>query len=105
MTDPVESAVDMRPVVTAEVRPDEVKMVVETVDTATLPKTVKGVVAHCTKLNVRSEPSITAEVVCVLDARSEVKIDVSKSTSEWLSVCTASGAEGYCMREFVDARL
>ena len=83
----------------------EVKMVVETVDTVPLPKTVEGVVANCAKLNVRAEPDAYADVVYVLDVMSEIAIDVSKSTNEWFKVCTASGVEGYCMRKFVDARL
>lgn len=85
--------------------PSEVKMVVETVDTMPLPKTVEGVVVNCAKLNVRTEPSVDADVVYVLDVMSEIKIDVSKSNNEWLKVCTASGVEGYCMRKFVDAHL
>ena len=82
-----------------------VKPVVETVETVTLPKTVEGVVANCAKLNVRSKPDISSEVVCVLDVMSEMEIDVEKSTDEWFYVCTAIGIEGYCMRRFVDARL
>ena len=45
----------------------EVELIQETVDTVTLPKTVSGVVVDCAKLNVREEPSIDADVVCVLD--------------------------------------
>ena len=86
-------------------RASEVKMVVETVDTVPLPKTVEGVVANCAKLNVRAEPDAYADVVYVLDVMSEIAIDVSKSNNEWFKVCTASGVEGYCMRKFVDARL
>lgn len=83
----------------------DVKLVQETVETVSLPKTVEGVVVNCLKLNVRVEPSKDAEVVCVLDAMSEVKIDVTKSTPDWFKITTAIGAEGYCMRKFVDAYL
>lgn len=88
-----------------EYKPSNVKMVVETVNTVSLPKVVEGVVANCAKLNVRAEPSMDAEVVCVLDAMSEIKINVAESTNEWFKICTAIGAEGYCMRKFVDAHL
>ena len=91
------------PKVKMEVAP--VELVHETVDTVTLPNTVEGVVANCAKLNVRAEPDIDAEVVCVLDAMSEIKIDVAKSTRDWFKVYTAIGGEGYCMRKFVDAHL
>jgi SH3-like domain-containing protein len=83
----------------------EVELVQETVNTVTLPKTVSGVVVNCAKLNVREEPSADADVVCVLDVMSEIKIDAAKSDNEWFKICTASGIEGYCMRKFVDARL
>lgn len=69
------------------------------------PKTVTGTVVGCTKLNVREAANPTATPVCVLDAASEIKIDVAKSTNEWFKVCTATGVEGYCMRKFVKASL
>ena len=83
----------------------EIKLVRETVDTVPLPKTVEGVIVDCLKLNVRAEPRIDADVVCVLDVMSEIKVDVTKSTPEWFKIRTAIGAEGYCMRKFVDAHL
>lgn len=82
-----------------------VKPVVETVETVALPTTVEGVVVNCAKLNVRSKPDISSDVVCVLDVMSEMEIDVEKSNEDWFYVCTAIGVEGYCMRRFVDARL
>lgn len=83
----------------------EPELVVETVETVELPKKVTGVVNNCARLNVRSKPDATADVVCVLNAKFEVEIDVTKSNDEWFSVCTAAGIEGYCMKKFVDARL
>lgn len=68
-------------------------------------ETAEGTVVNCAKLNVRAEPTMSADVVCVLDAMSEIEIIVDKSTKEWFYVCTAIGVEGYCMRKFVDARL
>lgn len=83
----------------------EVKMVVETVETVTLPKTVSGFVSNCAKLNVRVQPAADADVVCVLDNGTEIEINVNNSTDEWFSICTAAGIEGYCMRKFVNAKL
>lgn len=88
-----------------DVAQPNVNLVQETVGTVTLPEVVEGSVINCAKLNVRAEPNINAEIVCVLDVMSEIEIDVSKSTSEWLKICTATGIDGYCMRKFVDARL
>lgn len=87
------------------VQTPEIEMVNETVETKTLPETVVGVVVGCAKLNVRSDASLFADVVCTLDVMSEMMIDVNKSTKDWLYVCTATGIEGYCMRKFVDAHL
>lgn len=101
--DPVDVPVTKTPLV-SEFKM-EVKPVQETVKTTTLHSDVSGVVVNCAKLNVRSEPSVTSEVVCVLDVMSEIKIDAAKSDNQWLKVYTATGIEGYCMRKFVDAHL
>lgn len=69
------------------------------------PSSVTGIVVDCAKLNVRVAPNALADVVCVLDAQSELEIDVSKSTDEWFKICTAIGAEGYCMRKYIKANL
>ena len=104
VVEPVVTEHDVQPKVEVP-EPAQVKMVEETVETVSLPEMVDGVVVNCAKLNVRSEPSITASIVCVLDAMSEIEIDVAKSNNEWFKICTAIGAEGYCMRKFVDAYL
>lgn len=80
-------------------------LVEETVETTALPEMVTGVVVGCSKLNVRAEPSLFADVICILDAETEIKINASKSDNEWLNIYTAIGVEGYCMRKFVDANL
>ena len=96
----VEAAHSVTPAVTTAVTP-----MIETVETVSLPDTVPGVVVGCAKLNMRAKPSTDAEIVCVLDAMSELEIDVSKSNNEWVKVYTAIGTEGYCMRKFVDAHM
>lgn len=69
------------------------------------PTTVTGVVANCTKLNVRAKAAADAAVVCVINAGAEVTINIKKSKEEWFKVKTAAGVEGYCMRKFVNANL
>lgn len=81
------------------------QLVQETVETVSLPDTVTGFVSNCAKLNVRKNPDVKSAVVCVLDVMSEVMIDVKQSTEDWFYVCCANGAEGYCMREYIDAHL
>lgn len=67
--------------------------------------TIEGVVSGCAKLNVRQEPNLFADVICTLDAMSEIEIIVEKSTKDWFYICTAIGAEGYCMRKYVEAHM
>lgn len=83
----------------------EVDLVPETVDTVTLPATVTGVVVNCIKLNVRAEPNRDSDIVCVLDAKSEIIIDVNKSVDGWFYVSTAGNVNGYCMRKYINAHL
>jgi uncharacterized protein YgiM (DUF1202 family) len=83
----------------------EISLVEETVETVVIPEIVVGCVANCAKLNVRAKPNTNADVICVLEAASEVNINVADSNTEWFKVCTATGIEGYCMRKFVNASL
>ena len=61
----------------------------------------KGAVSGCSKLNVREEPNLFAEVVCTLDKDVEVMIDEIESTEDFYKIYTASGMEGFCMKKFV----
>lgn len=83
----------------------DIVLMEETVETVTIPETVVGTVVGCTKLNVRENPNTAAAVLCVLDAASEIKINVTNSNNEWVNVLTAAGIDGYCMRKFVNANL
>lgn len=66
------------------------------------PVAVTGVVANCVKLNVRAKPIADADVLCVLDANSEMEINMAKSNKDWYYVSTAAGVDGYCMRKFIN---
>lgn len=68
------------------------------------PKKAVGVVSGCTKLNVRANADVTANVVCVLDAGSEVEMNTAKSTKDWVAVRTADGINGFCMRKYISAK-
>jgi uncharacterized protein YgiM (DUF1202 family) len=106
--------------VPVETTASEVKMVVEpaetvkpelvseTVETKEVSKTVTGTVVNCTKLNVRTKPSLTADVVTVIDAGEKVTIDVAESNRDWFRVKLDGGNQGYngyCMKKFVAAKL
>lgn len=64
------------------------------------PKT--GIVVNCARLNVRKKPNADAEVVYVIGRSARVMIDEENSTKNFYKVCTEVGAEGYCMKQFID---
>lgn len=64
--------------------------------------TITGTVSGCEKLNVRKVPFASGEVVCVIAKGSIVVIDETESTDEWYKVCAENGAEGFCMKKFIN---
>ena len=60
-----------------------------------------GTVINCTRLNIRQEPSKESDIVCEIPVYSEVTIYEDESTTDFYKVCTAAGAEGFCMRGFI----
>jgi hypothetical protein len=62
---------------------------------------VTGIVTGCARLNVRNDPSTTARILCALNESTEVMIDEDDSTEDFYKVCTATGVEGYCMKDFI----
>ena len=74
----------------------------DTVDTELVP--VTGIVVGCSKLNIRKKPKIDKDgknVVTVVDVKTKLNIDLSKSTDDWYNVVTLSGDCGYCMKQYV----
>lgn len=78
---------------------ETVEEVVETIEPVVTTKT--GVVVDCLKLNVREAPNTQADIVCVINASTNLVIDEAESTEEFYKVCTESGAEGFCMKKFI----
>lgn len=69
-----------------------------------VPKTetvVYGTVFNCKNLNIRKRPTQKSEVIQIIEADQMVQVDKSKSTADFYKVCTATGAEGYCMKQYV----
>lgn len=79
----------------------ENKIVEEVDEIEEAPEAVIGKVVMCKKLNVRKAPNANSSVVCVVDANTELMIDMTESTNEWYSVYTSAGLSGFCMRKFV----
>lgn len=67
-------------------------------------KAVQGFVSGCKRLNVRKEPNINSEVVCVIDDGTEVLVVKSNSTNEWFEVVAANGEKGYCMKKYIKTK-
>lgn len=60
-----------------------------------------GIVTDCTKLNVREQPSKTADILGVISAATELVIIEEESTEDYYKICTSAGLEGYCMKKFI----
>lgn len=60
-----------------------------------------GVVTDCMRLSVLEEPDDDSEIICRIDALSEVIVDEAESTDSFYKVCTSAGAEGFCSKKFI----
>ena len=100
-----EPVVVAEPVVEAVAEPVVEPVVEAPVEKKPEPTLTPGVVTGCMKLNVRANPQSVADIVCVIDAKSEVKIDMTKSNDDWFRVNTAAGVDGYCMKKFINVNL
>lgn len=90
------------PVIVDELIPDtsEDEMIPDT-SADEIEPVVYGYVTDCLKLNIRTEPKVGANVLCVVEIADELLIDMNKSTEDWYSVTTNVGAEGFCMKKYV----
>lgn len=55
---------------------------------------------NCSKLNVRKEPSIHSNPLCIVEYGT--RMEISEFNGEWIKILTPDGVSGYCMREFID---
>lgn len=76
---------------------------VEEVNSTDSTQTI-GFVSGCEKLYVRTGPSKDSEPLCIIEKDAELTVDLEKSTSSFFKVKTASGVEGYCMKDFIVTR-
>lgn len=73
----------------------------EEADVSNEPRIVPGVVTDCICLNVRKQPDIHADVAVVIDALTNVCVDLNTSTEDFYRVTTSDGVEGYCMKKYI----
>lgn len=60
-----------------------------------------GIVSDCEKLNIRKVPTRNSQIVTIVPVNTELMVDLANSTSDWYSICTSSGIEGFCMKQYV----
>lgn len=65
------------------------------------PTFVEGHVGNCERLNIRSAPSVEAEVLAVVAEGTTLEVNFKESTDNWCYVCTPVGIEGFCMKRYV----
>lgn len=58
-------------------------------------------VANCLRLHIHSNPDLESEIVCKVRYLTELKVDLKDSTEDFYKVYTATGAEGFCQKEYV----
>ena len=73
----------------------------EVLETTTQTETVNGVVFNCVKLNVREKPVAGSRVVSIIDVDTELAVTTDESFGIFYKVCTSSGIEGYCVKDYV----
>lgn len=95
------------PVDERELNPIE-PAVTETVDTVMpepvveeTPKFVIGTVIDCNSLNVREHPDRKADVLTILMSGTDVQIAIDEKLDEWYHVYTATGLDGFCMKNYI----
>lgn len=64
-------------------------------------KEIEGIVTNCLRLNVRKEPYFDADILCTIDASTNLIIDEEESTDEFYKICTSAGIEGYCVKTYI----
>lgn len=63
-----------------------------------------GKVVDCAQLNVRAEPSLSADLATdrPLKRNTELMIYPDESTDDFYKICTESGINGYCLKKFIE---
>lgn len=70
----------------------------------TEPATVEGVVANCSKVNIRKEPVKGDNVISVLEAGAKVTILTEGGNDEWYKIVVKGKKTGYCMKKFISVK-
>lgn len=63
-----------------------------------------GIVTDCLALAIRIDANKDSKQVGVLPVKSEVKINIERSTNDFYHVTVDNGITGYCMKSFIRVR-
>lgn len=77
------------------------EVVNEPIEETVEPMMLEGAVSGCAQMYVRSEASVDSEPLGIIKCGTKVQIYESESTSDFYSVCTETGLEGFCMKKFI----
>lgn len=66
-----------------------------------LYEAVKGKVDKCVRLNIRKEPSVTADVVSIIKKDDIVYIDKSFENDDFYRI-RYGAIKGYCMKDYIE---
>lgn len=88
---------------------------IETEDIVTEPTVIEegdaklmGVVSGCAKLNVRKEPNVNADVLCVIKKGDEVEFNMEEESTydDFYAIITTGKikVKGYCMKEYISIK-
>lgn len=83
---------------------EEVEAIAEETEDA-LPETtvmLRDAKVAVKQLNMRKEPNAKADVVCVINDLTPIKVDLDKSTTDFFYVILGTKLEGYCMKKFIE---
>lgn len=61
-------------------------------------------VANCLRLHIHTEPNKESEIVCKVRYLTELELDLTASTEDYYKVFTATGAEGFCQKEYITVK-
>lgn len=62
---------------------------------------IEGTVTNCDQLFVREEPTIESDALGIIKKGSVIRIYDNEPVNDFYHICTESGLEGYCMKEFI----
>lgn len=66
-----------------------------------MKKNTRTGVVNCLRLHIFSEPNTDSEIIHKVRYLTEVEIDLNESTKDFYKICTAIGAEGFCIKEHI----